>query len=92
MEHIKKYWLGYALLVIAVIALIMNWNKLFGESTPDGSNSSPRRSNRSSVQREKDDVCYYVCANGKKCKGKWHDGDCYVAGGCIIESCGPGSN
>lgn len=30
MEHVKKYWLAYALLIIAIIVVAMNWTKWFG--------------------------------------------------------------
>ncbi len=33
MEHIKKYWSFYFLLAVAVIILVLNWNKWFGTKT-----------------------------------------------------------
>ena len=45
MEHIKKYWYWYALLVIAIIVLAMNWKKWFGKKNgAAGTNGGATRS------------------------------------------------
>ena len=85
MAHIKKYWIGYGLLILGIIFVAMNWERWFPQ-TLGAATGTERRS--FSVQREGNDVCYLVCSNGNKCKGKWVDNDCLISSRCVSAQCG----